>query len=130
MNSEERAVRQVHASWIDAVNAGDLEYLLSQMAGDVVFLNVGQPPVGRDAFSSGFVAAHQQNLIRCGSEVEQITIVGEVAYTCCRDTLSVIPRAGGAAIALAGHRLTIYRKQTDGRWLLACDANTLAEVAR
>jgi ketosteroid isomerase-like protein len=27
---------------------------------------------------------------------------------------------------LAGHRLTVYRKQLDGRWLLARDAHTLS----
>jgi ketosteroid isomerase-like protein len=30
---------------------------------------------------------------------------------------------------LAGHRLTVYRKQPDGRWLLARDAHTLSPVA-
>jgi ketosteroid isomerase-like protein len=39
------------------------------------------------------------------------------------------PRAGGEATELAGHRITIYRKQSDGRWLLARDANTLTPVA-
>jgi ketosteroid isomerase-like protein len=43
--------------------------------------------------------------------------------------LSVAPRAGGQATELAGHRITIYRKQPDGRWLLARDAHTLSPVA-
>jgi hypothetical protein len=29
----------------------------------------------------------------------------------------------------AGHRISIYRKPPDGRWLLARDANTLSLVA-
>jgi ketosteroid isomerase-like protein len=40
----------------------------------------------------------------------------------------VIPRAGGVAQRLAGDRLTVYRKQADGRWLLARDAHTLTAV--
>lgn len=35
---------------------------------------------------------------------------------------------GGPAVRLAGHRLTIYRRQPDGRWLLARDAHALAPV--
>jgi ketosteroid isomerase-like protein len=31
---------------------------------------------------------------------------------------------------LAGHRITVYRKQPDGRWLLARDAHTLSPVAK
>ncbi|TDG03189.1 SgcJ/EcaC family oxidoreductase [Paraburkholderia guartelaensis] len=129
MGSDERAIREVHTTWIEAVNAGDLVRLLTLMADDVVFLNPGRAPLGREGFPAGFSAAHQQFQIRCISELDEIVIAGEVAYTLCRDSLSVTPRAGGEATALAGHRVTIYRKQPDGRWLLARDANTLSPVA-
>ena len=128
MESDERAVREAHSTWITAVNAGDLERLLALMSDDVVFLNPGQARSGRGGFPAGFVAAHRQSQIRCVSELEEVKIVGEVAYTVCRDSLSVTPRAGGAATELAGYRITIYRKQPDGRWLLARDANTLAPI--
>jgi uncharacterized protein (TIGR02246 family) len=126
---DERAIRAVHSAWIGAVNAGDLVRLLGLMADDVVFLNPGQVPVGRNGFSAGFSAAHQQARIQCVSELEDVVVVGEVAYTRSRDSLSVAPRAGGEAMRLAGHRLTVYCKQPDGRWLLARDAHTLSPVA-
>ena len=129
MGSDEQAIRAVHTSWIDAVNAGDLARLLSLMADDVVFLNPGRAPFGRDGFPAGFTAGHQQSLIHCVSDLEEIVVAGEVAYTMCRDSLSVTPRAGGDTKRLAGNRITIYRKQPDGRWLLARDAHTLAPVA-
>ena len=129
MGSGERAIREAHTTWIDAVNAGDLARLLTLMTDDVVFLNPGRAPFGRDGFSGGFSAAHQQSRIRCISDLEEVVIVGEVAYTLCRDSLSVTPRGGGEATELAGHRITIYRKQPDGCWLLARDANTLSPVA-
>ena len=130
MASDERAIRKMHSTWIDAVNAGDLACLLSLMANDVVFLNPGQTPCGRDGFSPGFSAAHQQARINCVSELEHVVVAGEVAYTLSRDSLSVTPRAGGEAMQLAGHRITVYRKQPDGRWLLARDAHTLSPVAK
>ena len=128
MGSDERAIREMHTAWIDAVNAGDLARLLSLMAHDVVFLNPGRAPVGRDGFPAGFSTAHQQSRLRCISELEEVVVVGDVAYTLSRDSLSVTPRAGGEATKLAGHRITIYRQQPDGRWLLARDANTLSPV--
>ena len=130
MGLDERAIREVHSAWIDAVNAGDLGHLLTLMADDVVFLNPGQAPCGRDGFSPGFSAAHQQARINCVSELEDVVVVGEVAYTLSRDSLSVIPRAGAEAVRLAGHRITVYRKQPDGRWLLARDAHTLSAVEK
>lgn len=128
MGLDERAIRGVHSAWIDGVNAGDLACLLPLMADDVVFLNPGQAPLGRDGFSANFSAAHQRVRIRCISDLEEVVVVGEVAYTRSRDALSVIPRVGGEATQLAGGRLTIYRKQPDGRWLLARDAHTLSAV--
>jgi len=136
MGLDERVILQVHSAWIDAVNAGDLGRLLALMADDCLFLSPGQAPVGRDGFSPGFSAAHRQARIHCVSELQDIVVVGEVAYTVSRDWLSVTPRAGGEtgreaggeAMQLAGHRITVYRKQPDGRWLLARDAHTLSPV--
>ncbi len=130
MAPDEQAIREVHSTWIDAVNAGNLATLLSLMADDVVFLNPGQPPFGRDGFSKAFSAAHQQARINCKSELQDVVIVGEVAYTLSRDSLLVTPRSGGEAMQLAGHRMTIYRKHPDGRWLLARDAHTLSPLAK
>jgi uncharacterized protein (TIGR02246 family) len=130
MVAEEQKIREVHSTWIGAVNAGDLACLLTLMANDVVFINPGQAPFGRDGFSANFTAAHEELRIHCSSELEEVVVVGEVAYARSRDTLSVTPRAGGAATALAGHRLTVYRKQPDGRWLLARDAHTLSPAGK
>ncbi|HWB00666.1 MAG TPA: SgcJ/EcaC family oxidoreductase [Pirellulales bacterium] len=130
MGPDERTIRGVHSTWIDAVNAGDLVGLLGLMAGDVVFLSPGQAPVGRDGFSLGFSTAHEQARIHCISELEDVVLVGEVGYTLSRDSLSVTPRSGGETIQLAGHRITVYRKQPDGRWLVARDAHTLTPVAK
>jgi uncharacterized protein (TIGR02246 family) len=128
MGSDEQEIRDVHSTWIGAVNAGDLARLLTLMTDDVVFLNPGQPPFGREEFAANFSAAHQQIRIRCISELEEVVIVGTVAYTRSRDSLSVVPRAGGEARRLAGYRITVYREQPDGRWLLARDAHTLSRV--
>ena len=130
MGADQRAIRELHSTWIDAVNAGDLVRLLTMMAVDVVFLNSGRAPFGRDGFSDVFSAAHKQARISCSSELEEVVVVGEVAYTRARDTLSVIPIAGGEAKQLAGHRITVWRKQPDGRWLLARDAALLSLVEK
>lgn len=130
MRPDERKIHDVHSTWIEAVNAGDLARLLTLMTDDAVFLNPGQVPFGRDGFAPNFSDAHQRLVISCISELEEVVVVGEVAYTRSRDTLSVTPRTGGEATRLAGHRITVYRKQSDGRWLLARDAHTLSPVEK
>ena len=128
MGTDEEEIREVHSAWINAVNAGDLVCLLTLMADDAVFLTPGQAPLGRDGFSANFSLAHQQGRIRCLSELEEVVVVGEVAYTRSRDALYVTPRARGQATQLAGYRMSVYREQPEGRWLLARDAHTLSTV--
>ena len=132
MGPDERAIRAAHLSWIDAVNAGDLPRLRALMADDCVFLSPGQAPAGRDGFAAVFSSAHKQFRIHCNSELEEVVVVGEVAWTRSRDSLSVVPRAdtGSETTRLAGHRLTIWRKKPDGRWLLARDAHTLSTAQK
>lgn len=130
MTPTEQAIHALHSTWIDGVNAGDLERLLTLITDDVVFISPGQEPSGRDGFSAVFSAACQQIRFRCVSELQEIVVVGDVAYTRSRDSLTVTPRAGGETTQLAGYRMTVYRKQPDGRWLLARDAHTLAPVGR
>ena len=128
MRSDEQDIREVHSTWIDAVNAIELDRLLPMTTDDVVFLNPGQQAIDRDGFAAKFSGAHEQLLIHCVSDLREVVIVGEVAYTLSWDMLSVTPRAGGVEGRLAGDRLTVYRKQPDGRWLLARDANVLSLV--
>ena len=130
MRTDEREIHDAHSRWIDAVNAGDLARLLTLMTDDVVFLNPGQAPFGRDGFSLAFSAAHQQAVVRCISELEEVVVVGEVAYTRSQDALSVTRRGGGEATQLAGYRITVYRRQPDGRWLLARDAHTVSPAEK
>lgn len=125
MDADERAIRELHETWMAAVNAGDVSLLLPLMADDVVFLSPGRAPFGRAAFPAGFADGHRQFELRCTSELQEVVVAGELAHSYARDVLSLLPRGGGARVELAGHRLTVYRKQADGRWLLARDAHTL-----
>ena len=128
MQSDEQAIRDTHERWIAAVDGRDLAHLLASMTEDVVFMNPGRPPFGRDEFQQAFRAGHAQNHLHCTSELREVVVAGDMAYTVCHDALSVKPRDGGASVALAGDRITIYRRQSDGRWLLARDAHTLSPV--
>jgi uncharacterized protein (TIGR02246 family) len=128
MGPDEQAIRQLEATWIAAVNAGDADTLLSLMADDVVFLNPGQEPFGRDGFAPNFLAAHERAVVHCVSELDEVVVVGDVAFSRSRDSVSLAPRDGSARLRFAGHRLTIYRRQPDGRWLLGHNAHTLTAV--
>ena len=50
MTDDERAIREVVATWMSASRAGDTETVLSLIADDAVFMVPGQEPFGKDAF--------------------------------------------------------------------------------
>jgi ketosteroid isomerase-like protein len=64
---------------IDAVNAGDVVRLLTLMADDVVFLNPGQTPFGRDGLGVHYLGA--LNEWRWGmSPCRSVRSTGKVAW--------------------------------------------------
>lgn len=130
MTPDERAIRELHAAWIDAVNAGDLPRLLGWLAEDAVLLNPDAPLVGRDAFAAQFAGALRDIRFRCTSEVNEVLVSGDLACARCRDTVTVSPHASDETTRFAGDRMAIYRRQPDGRWLLARDIHTLAPVGQ
>lgn len=130
MGPDERTIRELQERWIDAVNARDLVRLLALRADDVVFLNPGRAPFGCDGSPAAAFGPRTVNIRSVASAMlQEITVIGEVAYTLCRDSLSVTPRVGGQVMELAGRRITICHMLLDGRWLLARGANILSLLA-
>lgn len=124
--ADKREIGVLHSAWNVALNAGDLAALMELMTDDAVFIGPGQAPIGKEDFSSNFLATCQQFRFTCISELQEVVVAGDVAYARSQDSLTVASRADGDATQLAGHRMTIYRRQADGGWLLARDAHTLA----
>jgi len=127
MRDDEQTIRDLMTTWQRATAAGDLPQLLSLMAEDVVFLVPGQPPMrGRDAFAAGFQAALQHYRIDSSCAVEEIQIVADWAYCWNHLSVTVTPLQEGSPRRRTGYTLTILRKEPDGTWVVARDANMLA----
>ncbi len=126
--ADEDEIVKAHSAWIEAVNAGNLPVLLGLMTDDAVFLNPGQAPFGKEGFSPNFTSAVERFQVKCTSDIEEVVVAGDVAYTRSRDTLALSARSSGDVVRLAGHRLTVYRQRPNGQWLLARDAHTLSPV--
>jgi uncharacterized protein (TIGR02246 family) len=128
MPSDEQSIREVFETWQRAAVEGDIDRLLPLMSEDVVFLTPGnQPMKGREAFAAAF----QANLPKVGLEskgqLEEVEVVGDVAYCRAHLVVTKTPLEGGPSKRLTGYTLTIFRKQPDGRWVLVRDANLLKE---
>jgi uncharacterized protein (TIGR02246 family) len=124
---EKQKIRQVIAAWLEASQRGDTAALLQLMAEDVVFLLPGQEPMrGR----SGFAAAAQSSggkfrFVEGTPRIQEIILSGD--YAICWNHLDVklASQADGQTMHHAGHILSVFRKEPDGRWVLFRDANLL-----
>ena len=130
MQSDEREIRELVATWFAATKTGDLDTILGLMTDDVVFLVPGRGPMDKREFAalsrSPPGAARPQ--IDGRSEIQEVVVSGDVAFMWSRLSVVVTP-PGGQAMERAGHTLSVLRR-VDGKWLLARDANLLAPVAR
>lgn len=127
MQTDEQAIRELYATWRHAMVEEDLASMLDLVTDDAVFLVPGQPPVrGKDQFAELFEAARGQFRIEFESEFDEISLHEDWAYVTSRLAVAMTPKTGGTAVHRAGHTLTILRKTSDGRWVVARDANMLA----
>ena len=126
MATDEQAIRDLVALWHSATAAGDVDTVLGLMSEDVVFLGTGRPPMrGRGAFESGLRKLLTTHRIESTGEVREVEVSGELAYCWTDLTVRIVPQAGGDSGARTGSALSILRKQGDGSWVVARDANML-----
>ena len=123
MSDDERALREVMASWMAASSAGDVPKVLSLMADDAVFLVPGRPPFGKEEFAAASQAMRDVRL-EGTNEIEELQVIGDWAFCISRVTVTVTPR-DGQPFRRAGHTLTLFRREPSGAWVLARDANLM-----
>jgi uncharacterized protein (TIGR02246 family) len=126
MTSDEQAIRELIDTWLRATREGDVETVLELMTPDVVFLVAGQPAMqGCDAFEKGLRGMLATHAIDSSSAIEEIVVAGDFAYCRTRLSVTITSKHGNTPVQRSGHTLSILRKNADGRWQLARDANLL-----
>jgi uncharacterized protein (TIGR02246 family) len=127
MSDDERAIRDLIATWMSASQAGDTDTVLSLMTDDVVFMVPGREPFGKEAFASA--SQDMQGMRMVGtSEIRELQVIGDWAFLRGYLHIAVTTPAGNTN-RRAGYTLTILRKEADGRWRLARDANLLTPAS-
>lgn len=125
MTEDEKAIRELVETWMTASKAGDLASVLSLMTDDVVFMVPGQEPFGKKAFAAASKSMSDMR-IEGSSEIRELQVLGDWAFIRNHIEMAAFPQSG-APVRRSGHTLTLLRKEADGRWLLARDANLLTQ---
>jgi uncharacterized protein (TIGR02246 family) len=116
-----RRIRELVDSWIAASNSGDVSALMDMMTDDVVFMTPGRAPFGRAEFAADS-GRMKSVAIDARAEVQEIEVFGPRAYI--RNHVRVeLTSPGQAPKRMSGFTMSILRKEADGRWRIARDAN-------
>jgi uncharacterized protein (TIGR02246 family) len=119
--SEERQIRRLIDSWIAASNARDVPALMDMMTDDVIFMTPGRAPFGKAEFAAD-VERMKGVAIDARAEVQEIEVFGARAYI--RNHIQVeLTSPGQTPKRLSGYAMSVLRKDPDGRWRIARDAN-------
>src|SRR5215216_3487778 len=113
MTEDERAIRDLVATWMEASQAGDVETVLGLMADDVIFMVPGREPFGKQAFSAA--AQGMKDLQMEGtSDIRELRVLGDWAYLRNYIEVTMTPPGGAKPMRRAGYTLTVLRKEPDG----------------
>jgi uncharacterized protein (TIGR02246 family) len=124
MSPDERAIRELVDTWMKASRAGDTETVLGLMSDDVIFMVPGREPFGKQTFAANSRSMDGVRL-EGSADIRELKMLGDWAYLRNFIEITITP-AGGTPIHRSGFTLTILRKEPDGRWLLARDANLVS----
>ncbi|WP_421951257.1 YybH family protein [Pelagibacterium sp.] len=122
MTDDETQIRALVQTWMDATIAGDAAAVLALMADDVVFTVVGSEPFGKETFATLSQGNPTGMSIDGTNEIIELKVLGDWAFT--RNKISLVVRTdGNPPMSRSGYTLTLFRKDADGKWRLARDAN-------
>jgi uncharacterized protein (TIGR02246 family) len=124
MTDDERQIRELVDSWIAAGNAHDLSALLDMMTDDIVFMTPGRPPFGKTEFAAAGERM-KSPAIEANAEVQEVEVFGSRAYVRNHIRVQLTP-PGQTSRRMSGYAISVLRKDPDGRWRIARDANLVA----
>src|SRR5262249_25779039 len=116
------AIERIRHAHVAALNRGDAEAWADLFAED----GVQMPPHAHANVGRQTIRAWGQELLqpfhaRFALDVSEIRVSGEAAFERGRYTMSLAPKADGAAIDDVGKYITVYQRQPDQSWKVARD---------
>ena len=118
---DKQAIRESVNTWLAASKKGDLSTLLDLMADDVLFIVPGKEPFGKEAFAKANQEQMKDVEMDATIDIKEIEVVGQWAWM--RSFLNISFTRDGKTAKHSGHILTIWQKNSDGRWVIKRDAN-------
>jgi uncharacterized protein (TIGR02246 family) len=124
-SADQAAIRQIWVGYANAVMTGNVDAYMALWADGGVQMPPGVPPnVGKDtirASTAKKMAGGSANKTVMKIDPQEITILGDYAYSRGLYTVDVTGADGSVLAHTDGKFMTILRKQADGSWKIYRD---------
>ena len=115
-NPDVAAILQIARDFAQAVERGDIAKLMSFYSAEIVKSAPGQAPQsGKSAVEESWRKTLSQYDCRVDVQLDDVKILGEIAYDSGTFVLSLAPKGGGSVITSAGRVFEVIRKE-GGAW--------------
>lgn len=123
MPNDEEAIRKLVDNWLAASKKDDVDAMLDLLAEDVIFMVPGKEPFGKKEFAA---ARQEMKDIKMEgkSDIQEVKVLGDWAWMRNFLRVTFTPHQRSTTVH-SGHTLTILRKNPNGNWVIARDANLL-----
>ena len=121
MESDKQVIRESVESWLDASKRGDGARMIELLADDVLFIVPGREPFGKDEFAAANREQMKDMQMDASIDIREIEVAGPWAWM--RSFLEITFTRDGKTAKHSGHILTIWQKNSAGRWVIKRDAN-------
>jgi len=118
---DKQSIRESVDTWLTASKKGDVSTMLDLLADDVLFIVPGKEPFGKEAFAAANREQMKNVDMDATIDIKEIEVVGQWAWM--RSFLNISFTRDGKTAKHSGHILTIWQKNSDGRWVIKRDAN-------
>ena len=122
--SDEERIRETVRKWLEASKEGDSQSLSTMLDDDVLFTVPGRAPFGKREFF-----AHDPGKpyrFTAKADILEVVVHGDWALTRVHLEIGIEPVEGATTVRLTGPTMSVWRKTSDGRWVIWRDANMVA----
>ena len=127
MPNDEDSIQQWFDQWLTATIEGELELARTLIADDAVFMIPGFGTMGKEPFAAAATASDPNTDFELDCSIEGMEVIGDHAWLQSKIHLGMTNKASGSRSAMAGHALTVLRRQGES-WVVIREANTMVAV--
>jgi len=122
VEADKEAIKKITDDFNAAINAGNIDKLVSLYTDDAVRIPPNKPPlVGKEAIRSLFQEQLDQFTVQNEGVIVDLKVSGDLAFVRGSWTSINTPKTGGEPLKYNGSFVSVIQKQPEGSWKVICN---------